>query len=92
MDSVKKLRVSNKKEQELGSGIKENNILQTRDFFIVHEDIRLSPNKNNLDVLEPVSFQSKTKLSEIKNVLKNWIETTIQYNIQPSRDDVEYFE
>lgn len=91
MDSVKKLRVSNKKEQELGSGIKENNILQTRDFFIIHDDIRLSPNKNNLDVLEPVSFQSKTKLSEIKNVLKNWIETTIQYNIQPSRDDVEYF-
>lgn len=91
MDSIKKLRVSNKKKQELGSGIKENNILQTTDFFIIHEDIRLSPNKNNLDVLEPISFQSKTKLSEIKDVLRNWIETTIQYDIHPSGEDVEFF-
>lgn len=90
MDSVKKIKISNKKEQELGSGLKENNVLKMKDFFIIHDDIRNSPNKNNLHVLEPITFQSKSKVSEIKALLKNWIETTIKYGIQPSKEDVDF--
>lgn len=59
--------------------------------MIVSGNVRDSPNKERLNVFEPLSFQAEKSISAIKKLIKSWITYSISTSIPPTQDDIDLF-
>lgn len=73
------------------SSIKKIQTNRNSPGMIISGNVRDSPNKERLNVFEPLSFQAEKSISAIKKLIKSWITYSISTHIPPTEDDVNLF-